>query len=213
MTTKDDSALGAQRRSFYWFEEWQNVPLECEKCGWHGPLVEDDLRMGDSSWYPCKEFHCPACNALIVEIEYSAPESVIRANREALGDEYEECIAHFTPRDTSHLLTSAEQLPDLEGGALRFEWNAVEGPDKKIEHIISCNGVELWRQPAESGDAWQYQQAVAALKAKYGDRIRDLPYNKLAEKQFRMFDPEAKWTVIEARTTLGWSRFPGNRKP
>jgi hypothetical protein len=76
----------------------------------------------------------------------------------------------------SENLATADQLPELGGDDLVFEWDI---QDKKtdsgeVKTVIRFEGKTVWKEPAFYEGYRRYGEVAEILKAKYGRRLRDL---------------------------------------
>ena len=69
-----------------------------------------------------------------------------------------------------------DQLPDLEGDTLVFEWKLNLFPTQTAhekEWMLLHNGQVVYRQQAYWEDYRHYLRMLRALKGKYGQRVKD----------------------------------------
>jgi hypothetical protein len=71
-------------------------------------------------------------------------------------------------------LRSADQLPDLDGESLEFDWGFAKGSDGEWSQIIRSGDVEVWRELAFFNNVPRFEQIKGILKSKYGTRFKSL---------------------------------------
>lgn len=76
--------------------------------------------------------------------------------------------------DLSARLASADQLPAIEGGGVRIEWDFCE-EDGESWTILRHDGNEIWRELACYEGYERFADVFALLHERYGERFRELP--------------------------------------
>ena len=71
-------------------------------------------------------------------------------------------------------IQSADQLPNLEGESLAFEWDFVKGNDGEFYQVIKTGDVELWRELAFFNNLRRFDEVKELLRQKYGKRFVSL---------------------------------------
>lgn len=71
-------------------------------------------------------------------------------------------------------LRSTDQLANLKGDSLAFEWDFQKGNDGEWYQVIRAGDVELWRELAFFNSPRRFEEIKGLLKAKYGTRFKSL---------------------------------------
>jgi hypothetical protein len=73
-------------------------------------------------------------------------------------------------------LRSADQLPDLDGESLEFEWDFQKGDDGDGDfyQVIRAGDVEVWRELAFFNNIRRFEEIKGLLRTRYGTRFKSL---------------------------------------
>jgi len=71
-------------------------------------------------------------------------------------------------------LRNADQLPDLEGESLEFDWDFEKGADGEFHQVIRTGDVEVWRELAFFNNVRRFEEIKELLTVKYGTRFKSL---------------------------------------
>lgn len=71
-------------------------------------------------------------------------------------------------------LRSIDQLPNVEGDSLEFDWDFKKGNDREWYQVIRVGDAEVWRELAFFDNLRRFEEIKELLKAKYGVRFKSL---------------------------------------
>jgi hypothetical protein len=71
-------------------------------------------------------------------------------------------------------IRSADQLPNLQGESLEFDWDFEKGKEGEFYQVIRAGDATVWRELAFFNNVRRFEQIKELLKAKYGTRFRSL---------------------------------------
>jgi hypothetical protein len=71
-------------------------------------------------------------------------------------------------------LRSTDQLPNLDGESLEFEWDFQKAPDGEWYQVIRAGDAEVWRELAFFNNVRRFEEIKEMLRAKYGIRFKRL---------------------------------------
>jgi hypothetical protein len=157
-----------------YYEYDKDSELTCSKCGWRGPGrdTEQEIRSALIA------VSCPSCDAPLLTVMLPTAEQVKAAaaagNAEAKKDlpwlrRKEAFQAHA--RETA--LQRVDQLPELAGDSLAFEWD-IETVDNDHWTVIRAGDVIVWRELAY-WEGWpRFNEVRDILKARYQERFESL---------------------------------------
>ncbi len=135
-----------------YYSDWQHETFTCSQCGWAGTVSYEDLEVGDvAATIECKKCYRSLGVVMFPSLQQTK-EAAAAGNEEAI-----KALPSFESRVERNweLLDSskrknpnADQLADLEGESLEFDWDFEKGADGEFNQIIRTGDVEVWREPA-----------------------------------------------------------------
>jgi hypothetical protein len=166
-----------QARRFSYFDAWRHAELPCD-CGWRGPLRPEQAEPYES----LLEFSCPNCDACLAIVTYPTDVEMLENLDELPAPERAGVLKRqqFMEEAGRLALQRPEQLPDLDGDTLELSWDFVT--DDEIRYtVIRHAGTVVWRELAVWEGIDRFEDIAAMLKARYGERLRDLIPTKASE--------------------------------
>ena len=169
----------SDRRVWKYYSDWQQEIFTCAECGWTGTVGFEDLEVGDVAAI----IECPMCYKSLGVVLYpdleETREAAAQGNEkaiEALSD-FEARINHnweLLEKFEQEKIRSADQLPNLDGESLAFEWDFIKGADGEFYQIIRLGDVELWRELGFFDNMRRFEEVKRLLKTKYGARFKSM---------------------------------------
>lgn len=165
---------------FSWFSRWREARVTC-RCGWSGPLTDDHSEIFDA----LLELRCPACDAILALVSFPTEDEIEaemeagHPEAEALWPEVLEVRRRRAERARTRLSDPAD-LPDLEGDALSFRFDAETLYDTGW-YIVRCDGREVWRERSGWEDWERFNEVKRLLQARYGARFVGMDPTRAAE--------------------------------
>ena len=162
-----------------YYSNWQHEVFTCSECGWTGNVSHEDLEAGDVAAI----IECPKCYRSLGVLLYpnleETKEAAANGNEEAIKGlpSFESRIERnweLLDRFEQEKLRSANQLPDLDGEALEFDWDFEKGEDGEFYQVIRTGDAEVWRELAFFNNVPRFEEIKGMLKAKYGTRFKSL---------------------------------------
>ncbi len=162
-----------------YYSGWQHEVFTREHCGWTGTVGYQDLEAGDVAAI----IECPRCCRSMGVVLYpnlkETGEAAAQGNAEAIKalPGFEARVNHnweLLDRFEQEKIRSADQLPDLDGQSLEFEWDFVKGADGEFYQVIRVGDAEVWRELAFFNNLRRFEEIKKLLKAKYGTRFKSL---------------------------------------
>ena len=162
-----------------YYSDWQHEAFTCAQCGWTGTVGFEDLEAGDVAAI----IECPKCYKSLGVVLFpnlqETKEAAAQGNEKAIqalpGFEMRvernwELLEKFDQKK----IRSADQLPNLDGASLEFQWDFVKGEDGEWYQSIRLRDVEVWRELAFFNNLQRFEEVKELLKAKYGTRFESL---------------------------------------
>ena len=162
-----------------YYSDWQHEVFACAECGWTGTVSHRDLEVGDVAAI----IECPKCYRSLGVVLYPSlqetKEAAAQGNEEAIKalPAFESRIKNnweLLERFDQEKLCSTDQLPNLDGESLEFEWDFVKGADGEWYQVIRAGDVEAWRELAFFNNVPRFEEIKGILRAKYGTRFKSL---------------------------------------
>jgi len=162
-----------------YYSGWQREPFTCSQCGWTGTVGYRDLEAGDVAAI----IECPKCYRSLGVVAYpnleETREAAANGNEEALKalPSFESRVDHnweLLDRFDREKLRSTDQLPDLEGESLEFDWDFQKGSDGEFYQVIRARDAEVWRELAFFNSLHRFEEIKEMLRRKYGKRFKCL---------------------------------------
>ena len=122
----------------------------------------------ERSWWPEPE---DASARNLDEGASKAAEEARRNPRAIAGMSQAEQVVEFQRRLDRDQLREAAQLPELEGGLLRFVWDIVVPLHDLNTNTVSVDGRVIWSEPAISKSAHRFDTVKELLEERYGQRF------------------------------------------
>lgn len=162
-------------RHFNYFEsDWKTEVLKCPKCHWRGTFEQASVEYYDE----LMDCSCPKCDVLdtpmLAIVNYPTLEE-LRANQDKPGiREYVQRIDAGLDKFAREKLREPEQLPEINDNRFTLIWDFDDSNPDDERTLLKYNDTVLFSEPARWEEYKRFEEVVAILKAKYGDRISDL---------------------------------------
>lgn len=164
---------------FKYYSNWQHEVFTCSECGWTGTVGFEDLEVGDVAAI----IECPKCYRSLGVVLFpnlqETKEAAATGNEEAIkalpgfeariNDNWE-----LLDRFDQEKLGSADQLPNLDGESLEFDWDFEKGEDGEFYQVIRARDVEVWKELAFFNNIRRFEEIKELLRARYGTRFKNL---------------------------------------
>ena len=154
-------------------DPWREWELKCEACGWTGTGA--GLTTGET-FRELYEADCPRCGKTVLLVSYPTHDEVGRNLDELDAPEREmfERATEWGRRSEAAQLRDSSQLPEIERETDLFQMTSPDGdPWGRMQRVVHAGHVR-WEEPADYGSYWRLGEVAQILKARYGDRLRDL---------------------------------------
>jgi hypothetical protein len=186
-------------RMFSYFDDWQNQGLQCG-CGWRGPLRAD----GMDHHQELMDFCCPECDTMLAIVSYPTDEEGLE-NLENLSEPDRKSVLRrqkFLAEAASLALERADQLPDIERDALELHWDFIT--EGEASYTVIRDGASIiWKELAFWEGFERFGEVAMLLKAKYGNRLRDLEPTQESYLYLLGDSLSAEEKIRQLRKTLG----------
>ena len=167
--------MSAPIQNFYEYD--RDATITCPACGWSGTCSANE----NFTW-ELVDVCCGSCDKMLLIVPHPTHEQTRKAaaegNEKAKADiQLVEEREAFFARAKEHSLTSASQLPDLEGDDVVIEWDfddkeRAEG--KNSWTVLRHQGQEIWREVAFYEGINRFEEVLWILREKYGTRMAEL---------------------------------------
>lgn len=158
--------------SLCWYDNYDGVEIPCRHC--RRPVL---LRKGGGAWDSLQcdyvVHSCPACGSSAAHVYFPHQAEAIAAGDKSIVHTFERRKARNIEFQR-HCLKGPEQLPNIEAGQFTLDWDTIEQEGKESWTVIRLNREEIFREFAFWENGERYGQVASILKAKYGDRLKDL---------------------------------------
>ncbi len=162
-------------KHFSYFDDYKSQALECPKCGWKGVFQE-----GSVEYYAdLMDCTCPICDVfaspMLAVVLYPTLEEA-RANADRPGiREWVERIDRGFDRFETQKLKGPEQLPEIDDDDFTLIWDFESDPTQEGARILlKHQSALIFSEPARFEEYPRFGEVAEILKARYGDRIKDL---------------------------------------
>lgn len=172
-------------KKFKWSDSWETEIVVCRRCGWQG-AIEVDWDEEFVTPYGAIDFLCPRCPRVVhlASITLASTEEA-REHWDELSAEEQSFYTKRIEREAQRIEREAkathdflESLPDIADDPLilvwdvEFEWQGrcANATDTTIKH----EGQVIWRERAYYECVDRFNEVVAVLRQKYGDRLKAL---------------------------------------
>jgi hypothetical protein len=162
-----------------YYSDWQHETFTCSQCGWTGTVGFEDLEVGDEAAI----IECPKCYRNLGVVLYpnlqDTKEAAAQGNQEAIAalpgfrqrvKHNEELLVAFE----AARIASVDQLPELDGDSLEFDWDFVKGLDGEWYQVIRTGDAEVWKELAFFNNVPRFDKIKGLLREKYGTRFKSL---------------------------------------
>jgi hypothetical protein len=184
-------------KRFNYFDDYQTLILECPKCHWNGTFDEGSVETYDD----LMDCACPKCEVfqspILAEVLYPTLEE-LRANADRPGiREWVQRIDNGFDEFEAQKLRELGQLPEIEADSFKLVWDFEA--DKSSGHsrtLLKRGDVVIFSEPARYQEYPRFGEIAEILKAKYGERIKDVePTKRSAEYLYG--DPREGESFVE----------------
>jgi len=150
------------------YYEYKKESFKCSECGWTGKGAKTEIGEIFESVF---EIDCPKCGNKVGSVMYPTEKEMLKYGTEEEKREIRERKEYLDKRNEP-ALTSAEQLPEIEGDNLVFK--IVEKEIDNYPYILIMHNDELiWQEMV----GYEYFERFITLgkmfKKKYGSRMTD----------------------------------------
>jgi len=162
-----------------YYSDWRHKMFTCSRCGWVGTVGFEDLEVGDVAAI----IECSKCYRSVGVVLYpnlqETKEAAAQGNDEAIKalPSFESRVERnweLLDRFDQEKIRSADQLPNLDGESLEFQWDFVKGADGEFHQVIRVGDAEVWRELAFFNNLRRFEEIKGLLKEKYGARFKSL---------------------------------------
>jgi hypothetical protein len=166
-------------KHFNYFEDYKNLILECPKCQWKGTFEQ-----GSVEYYAdLMDCACPECDVFVspmLAVVLFPTLEELRANADRPGvREWVQGIDGSFDRFESQKLQGPEQLPEIDSDSFKLVWDfEADKPSGDGRTLLKHGDVVIFSEPARDQDYPRFGQIAEMLKAKYGERIKDVEPTK-----------------------------------
>lgn len=177
------------------YSSYKTQELTCPDCGWSGLGSEACL-----NFETVMDLECPKCFKMLAIISSPTYGEVLykgsERDREALLREIK-----FKENFERVCLKTRDQLPEIEGSNLRFNFRSdtIKGEDL---NIIEYQGKPVWQEPMLFEGYERFIKMGAIMKEKYGNRMIDLIPDETAEMFLYGDKLKAPAIIADYRQTL-----------
>jgi len=171
---ENESAGPSKARFHSYFDGYRGETFRCPFCSWTGGF--DQLER--EQYRDLFDGSCPQCGKMLLVVFFPTAEE-IRAAAAGGNVEAQEMLPRVTQREDLDAafgrdgLRSADQVPDLPGNELEFEWDQEQDGEKNLTIIRSGEAV-IWKEPAFYEGWPRFNQVKEILRARYGSRFKSL---------------------------------------
>ena len=164
-------------RLFNWFDDYESVLLECPKCHWKGTFEQGSVDYHAELHAECADCSCPNCDyfdaPMLAIVSYPTIEEA-RAHSDRPGiREWVQAIDRGLDEFEAQKLRTPEQLPEIGEDNFTLTWD-FEADEDYGRTLIKHGDVVIFSEPARYEEYRRFKEVAEILKAKYGDRIKDL---------------------------------------
>ena len=162
---------------FNCFDDYESVVLECPKCHWKGTFEHGSVDYHAELHAECADCSCPNCDyfdaPMLAIVSYPTIEEA-RAHSDRPGiREWVQAIDRGLDEFEAQKLRTPEQLPEIGEDNFTLTWD-FEADEDYGRTLIKHGDVVIFSEPARYEEYRRFKEVAEILKAKYGDRIKDL---------------------------------------
>jgi hypothetical protein len=164
-------SIGINMADYY--GSWKTDKYGCKNCGWRGTGA--DCLTGEQ-FKDLFEIDCPSCGRTLEAVTYPTNEESL-ANWDKVEEADKAIIGArkaFIDSASKALLTSPDELPEIDHEAICLIWDFVGHPTGKCGTVIRYGDSVIWTEPAFYDGIERFCEVVRILQAKYGRRLRDV---------------------------------------
>jgi hypothetical protein len=153
------------------YDPYEGTEVECPNCG----EIHSLERYGGDYQGDCLRIECTGCNQILAFIWFATKEEAEWAGDQSTVKMFE-IMDRRTQRFKQECLRSPKQLPEIDELQFTLEWHTQERRESGGESytLIKYNGTVIFRELAFYENGSRYGEVARILKARYGDRLKDL---------------------------------------
>jgi len=161
-------------KHFNYFDDYKNPILECPKCHWKGTFEQ-----GSVAYYAeLMDCHCPKCDVLstpmLAIVSYPTLDEA-RANADKPGiREWVQQIDAGLDKFAREKLREPGQLPEIDEHSFTLVWDNDHSSPNDRRTLIKYGEVIIFSEPARWEEYERFAEVTEILKARYGNRLKDL---------------------------------------
>lgn len=168
-------------RHFNYFDDYKTQVLECPNCHWKGTFEQ-----GSVEYYAdLMDCTCPECDVFVspmLAVVLFPTLEELRANVDRPGvREWLQGIDGFFDTFESQKLRGPEQLPEINDDSFALIWDYEPSQGKEAARTLIRHKDVLISSEATYFHWRRFGEVAEILKAKYGERIKDLVPTKKSE--------------------------------
>jgi hypothetical protein len=171
---ENESAGNKRAKVYAYFDGYRGETFQCPCCSWTGGFEQVEREQ----YRDLLDGSCPQCGKMLIVVSFPTAEEIRKAAA-AGNEEAQQMLPMVKQREDLDAafehdgLMSADQLPDLAGNELEFEWDQEQDGEKNVT-IIRCGEAVIWNEPAFYEGWPRFNQVKEILKARYGSRFKSL---------------------------------------
>lgn len=171
---ENESAGTNKARLYSYFDGYRDETFRCPRCSWTGGFKQ----LEQEQYRDLFDGSCPQCGKMLIIVSFPTGEEIRKAAARG-NEEAQEMLPMVRQREDLDAvferegLKSAEQLPDLAGEELEFDWDQEQDGEKDLT-IIRWGDALVWKEPAFYEGRPRFNQVKEILKARYGSRFKSL---------------------------------------
>jgi hypothetical protein len=188
---------------FNYFDDYKTPVLECPTCHWRGTFeqgsVEYHAELADSRCPNCDFFDAP----MLAIVSYpTLEEARARSDRPGIR-EWVQAIDRGLDEFEAQKLRTPEQLPEISADNFTLVWDFEADEDySNARTLIKHGDVVIFSEPARFEEYRRFEEVAEILKAKYGDRVKDLVPTERSELYLYGDDARGYHYVDKVRACL-----------
>ena len=184
----------------YWDYD-RDAALSCASCGWSGSGA------GNENYFDeLLDVRCPQCDRMLLIVAFPTIEET-RAAAAAGNPRAQAELPSVDAREerlnrAQELeLKAADQLPELQGDALRIDWD-LEGRDDEYWTVLRYEGKEIWRELAYYEGYERFAAVFELLRQRYGSRLAEVRPTPASELYLYGDKLSASQTIVRLNASL-----------
>jgi hypothetical protein len=179
---EQNEADGTSRARLYrYFDGYRSETFHCPSCSWAGGFEQ----LEQEQYRDLFDGSCPQCEKMLMIVSYPTAEEIRKAAADG-NEKAQQMLPAAKQREDldaafdSDGLKNADQLPDLPGNELEFQWDQEQDGEKNLT-IIRSGEIVIWIEPAFYEGWPRFNQIKEILKARYGNRFKSLKPTERSE--------------------------------